>query len=116
MGNARLERRNWEELAKQAKFKPALLAAKSAVSLRQLERIFKEQFQQSPKSWLSEFRRRLASDLISKEWSTKAVARELNFADESHFCHDFKKGLGVVPQSFAPGEKRGMPPIKQASP
>ena len=45
---------------------------------------------------------RLALTLISQGFSNKAVAADLDFADESHFCHEFKRVYGVPPQAFGP--------------
>ena len=44
----------------------------------------------------------MARDLLSRGWSNKAVAAELGFADESHFCHEFKRIYGCSPQWLAP--------------
>jgi AraC-like DNA-binding protein len=72
------------------------------VSLRQLERHFAVHLQKTPREWTRDLRLRLAQDLISHGWSSKAVAAELNFADSSHLCREFKKRCGTTPQSFAP--------------
>jgi transcriptional regulator GlxA family with amidase domain len=94
--------RDWEVLAKEAKFDPSIMAALCPVSLRQLERFFEKQFNRTPTEWARELRCRIAVELISQGWSTKAVASELRFANESHFCHQFKRVLGSPPQAFAP--------------
>jgi AraC-like DNA-binding protein len=39
---------------------------------------------------------------ISKGFSTKAVASDLNFANSTHFCREFKKVFGATPQNFGP--------------
>ncbi len=101
--NGRLLRvQDWERLAQEAEFTPAVMADLCFMSLRQLERFFKQQFNRTPTCWTRQLRCRLAIDLIRQGWSTKAVARELKYADESHFCHEFKKACGTAPQSFAP--------------
>jgi AraC-like DNA-binding protein len=101
--SGRLDRvRDWKRLAQQAEFQPAKMAALCSISLRQLERFFEKQFKQTPGSWTRRLKCRLAVQLISCGWSNKAVVDELNFADEAHFCHEFKKTFGVSPQSFAP--------------
>ena len=93
---------DWEGLAKEAKFQPATIAALCPISLRQLRRFFKEQFDKTPKQWTRELRCRLAIELICKGWSNKAVAEELGYADECHFCHEFKRVYGCSPQNYAP--------------
>jgi AraC family transcriptional regulator len=97
---------DWERLAADAAFDPAGMAALCFVSLRQLERFFQQQFNMTPRHWNCALRCRIAVQLISQGWSTKAVARELKFADESHFCHFFKRSVGAAPQSFAPVYRR----------
>jgi AraC-like DNA-binding protein len=93
---------DWEDLARQARFAPAIMADLCLISLRQLERYFSRQFRKTPRAWTRELRCRLAIRLVSQGWSTKAIAYELKYASESHFCHEFKKALGSTPQTFAP--------------
>jgi AraC-like DNA-binding protein len=93
---------NWEALASEADYEPGKMAALCPISLRQLERYFLLQFQQSPRRWVRQLRCRLAQQLVAQGYSTKAIAADLNFGSESHFCHEFKKVYGVPPQSFAP--------------
>jgi AraC-like DNA-binding protein len=93
----------WEQLAKQAGFRPVAMASLCHVSLRQLERLFEQQFQTTPEHWLRALQCRLAKELISQGYSNKAASTELKFANESHFCREFKKAFGVPPQTFAPG-------------
>jgi AraC-like DNA-binding protein len=98
---------DWEALASEAKFQPALMARKCETSLRHLERYFEHQFCTTPTAWCREVRGLLAVALISQGWSCKAVAVELQFANPSHFCHEFKKVWGVSPSTFAPGANTG---------
>jgi AraC-like DNA-binding protein len=93
----------WEQLARQADFQPVRMAALCGISRRQLERFFQEQFQTTPGRWLRVLQCRLAKELVSQGYSTKAAAAELKFASESHFCREFKKMFGASPQTFAPG-------------
>ena len=91
----------WQKLAADAGWNPETLAVLCSVSLRLLERFFKLQFKQSPAAWMRELRCRQAAALISSGYFTKDAARDLRFANSSHFCHEFKKVYGVSPQSFA---------------
>lgn len=45
---------------------------------------------------------RLAKDLITRGYSSKAAAAELKFATDAHFCREFKRVFGASPQTFAP--------------
>lgn len=94
----------WEQLAKEAGFRPVRMAELCAVSERQLQRIFKSTFQCTPRRWLRTLQCRLAKELIALGYSTKAAAAELGFATEAHFCREFKKVFGASPQSFGPNQ------------
>jgi AraC-like DNA-binding protein len=96
--------RDWEQLARDAAFKPARLAILCSISERQLQRIFANTFHCTPRKWLRKFQCRLAKELIARGYSTKAAAAELNFATEAHFCREFKKVFGASPQCFAPNQ------------
>jgi AraC-like DNA-binding protein len=93
---------DWEQLARQARFRPSDIAALCPISLRQLERFFAARFNTTPRTWAKELKCRLARQLISQGWSNKAAAGEIGFADESHLCHEFKRVYGAPPQRFAP--------------
>ena len=97
-----LKNQDWENLARQAKFQPGMMAALCSVSLRQLQRFFAEVFQQTPREWARERRCRIARQLVSEGWFNRAVAEELGYGNESHLCHEFKRFYGVPPQAFAP--------------
>jgi AraC-like DNA-binding protein len=102
MRNVLLGTRDWEQLAKEAGFKPARMAQLCAMSERHLQRLFKQYFRSTPRFWLRELQCRLAKDLIAHGYSSKAAAAELNFATQAHFCREFKKIHGASPQCFAP--------------
>ena len=93
---------DWEQVARQAEFKPAKMATLCSMSERHLQRIFKKHLQRTPSQWLRELQCRLAKQLISQGYSSKAAAAELNFATDAHFCREFKKIFGTPPQTFAP--------------
>src|SRR5215471_12523725 len=93
---------DWEQLARVARFRPADMAALCPTSLRQLQRYFDMHFKQSPGEWTRGLRCRIARQLMSQGWSSKAVVLELGFVDNSHLCHEFKKHYGVAPGTFAP--------------
>jgi transcriptional regulator GlxA family with amidase domain len=102
MSGQLLKVHDWQILARKANFRPAGMAAMCSISLRQLERHFQCCFHRTPGEWTRDLRLRLAKDLIGQGWSNKAVAAELNFANESHLCHEFMRVYGLPPRSFAP--------------
>ena len=92
---------DWERVAVQAGFQPSHMAAICQISLRQLERLFAKAFHQTPKTWLRDFRCRLALGLITQGHSNKEVVAELRFGSSSHFCHDFRKAYAKSPRKAA---------------
>jgi AraC-like DNA-binding protein len=105
--------RHWEELAHQSEYQLSRIAELRGVSLRQMQRIFKQALNCCPRRWLRDLRCRKAKELIERGYSSKAAAAELKFATEAHFCREFKKVFGVSPQHFAPARAPVLPPLPQ---
>ena len=97
-----LKAQDWEGMARDAKFRPATIAAFCSISLRQLERHFAKQFHRTPVGWTRDLRIRVAQQLFSQGWSNKAVVAELGFTDSAHLCREFRKMCGTTPQYHAP--------------
>ena len=102
MNGSLLTIEQWEQVAREADFNSAKMASLCSISERQLQRLFRQHLHCTPSHWLRELQCRLAKDLIAQGYSNKAAANELKFANESHFCREFKKIFGTSPQSFAP--------------
>jgi AraC-like DNA-binding protein len=104
----------WEQVAREADFNSAKMASLCSISERQLQRLFRQHLHCTPSHWLRELQCRLAKELIAQGYSNKAAASELKFANESHFCREFKKVFGTSPQSFAPAatEPQGPQSVK----
>jgi AraC-like DNA-binding protein len=100
----------WEQVAREADFNSAKMASLCSISERQLQRLFRQHLHCTPSRWLRELQCRLAKDLITQGYSNKAAANELKFANESHFCREFKKVFGTSPQSFAPQNVQSLNP------
>jgi len=92
----------WEQVAREAEFNPARMASLCSISERQLQRLFRRYLHCTPSHWLRDLQCRLARELICQGYSNKATATALKFANESHFCREFKKVFGTSPQSLAP--------------
>jgi PAS domain S-box-containing protein len=77
------------------------LAQRAGMSVRQLERKFRNTFKTSPRAYLVKMRILAACDLLEK--SSRAVtdiALEVGFYDHSDFSRQFRKGMGVSPSEF----------------
>jgi AraC-like DNA-binding protein len=91
----------WEQVAREAEFNAAKMASLCSISERQLQRLFRRHLHCTPSHWLRELQCRLARELIIQGYSNRAAASALKFANESHFCREFKKVFGSSPQSMA---------------
>jgi transcriptional regulator GlxA family with amidase domain len=92
---------NWECIAREATFRPSVMAKLCHISLRQLERHFAHEFRTTPGHWTREVRCRCARELLVQGWSSKAVALEFGFSDSAHFCREFRRIYGTSPRNFA---------------
>jgi AraC-like DNA-binding protein len=93
---------DWERLAREAEYSSAKMASLQGVSARHSQRLFKKHLGCSPTQWLRMLQCRLAKDLLSQGYSSKAAAAALKFSTDAHFCREFKKVCGASPQKFAP--------------
>lgn len=107
------EARDWEAIARGARFRPSEMAARCSVSLRQLERHFANRFHMTPGQWTRNLRLRLAQELISRGASNKIVVAELGFRDSPHLCREFKQRCGTTPQHTAPRGLSGLDPANR---
>src|SRR5258708_2592831 len=99
---SRLERvRDWSQLAAKARYDPAIIANHCMVSLRQLERFFRNRFGKTPHLWAKELQCEHARILLSRGYSNKTVTTELGFTNAAEFCRIFKKFYTVSPQRFS---------------
>jgi len=90
----------WLELAKASNYRACLLAKRSGISVRQLERIFKRQFSNQPQRWLDQQRLAQAKSMLLAGNSIKAVALNLGYKQSSHFCRQFKTVNEMTPSQF----------------
>ena len=91
---------SWEQLAKEAHFRPHALAEVCGVSMRTLQRYFRAQYNQTVSDWLREMRLNEALHSLKACDSVKEVAFELGYKQPSHFTRDFKKRFGVPPRQL----------------
>jgi transcriptional regulator GlxA family with amidase domain len=85
------------------------LAEIAGVSLRTLQRIFRERFDTSPMTWLMEARLLEAARLIrAGDDPVTKIAYRVGFKDPSHFTRRFKARFGVSPNEYRRGAQ-GVP-------
>ena len=95
MTSGLLKMQGWEQVAKEAEFNPSKMASLCSISERQLQRIFKRHLRCTPSRWLRDLQCRLAKELISQGYSSKAAAAELKFASESISAGNSKKSSAI---------------------
>jgi transcriptional regulator GlxA family with amidase domain len=80
------------------------LAEIAGVSLRTLQRIFRERFDTTPMSWLMEARLLEAARVIrAGDDPVTKIAYRVGFKDPSHFTRRFKARFGVSPNEYRRG-------------
>jgi AraC-like DNA-binding protein len=89
--------KNWSALAQEANYSTEALASLCGLSIRQLERNFKQTMAQSPKQWLNALRLEAARKLLQDGGSVKEAALSFGYKHPHHFSRDFRKFFGVSP-------------------
>jgi AraC-like DNA-binding protein len=110
-----LTMKEWEEVARKADYSPGKMAALCSISERQMQRLFQQHVRCTPSRWLRQLQCRLAKQLIAKGYSNKAIAAELKFSSQSHFCREFKKVFGSSPKNFARAQDSNPPSSRRIS-
>jgi len=90
----------WAKLARDCQFDEKEMARRTMVSVRQLQRHFKEQMGRTPKAWLNEQRMIVARKLLQEGCSVKATASQTGFKQASHFCREFKHCYEMTPRQY----------------
>lgn len=91
---------DWGRLAVEAQYDSNKLASLRNVTVRQLQRIFRHEFDRTPRDWLNEQRILAAQESLLAGDPIKKVAFDLGFKQISHFCRKFKVTSGVTPNQF----------------
>ena len=79
----------------------ATLARHVGLSVRVLERRFREAFQLAPQQYLRRLRVRLACHpLVYSESSLADIATAHGFCDQSHFGREFRRETGMTPREY----------------
>lgn len=85
------------EEARAAGFDVQRFGSRRGVSLRSLERRFRQDLGSPPKKLLNRWRLEEACSLLCQGESLKAVASSLGFHDSTHFCRSFREAYAVTP-------------------
>jgi AraC-like DNA-binding protein len=90
----------WRILAIACHYDAVELAKLCSISVRHLQREFKQAFGTSPQVWLNEERLIAATERLKLGITVKGVAYELGFKQVSHFCRQFKAFKKVTASQF----------------
>jgi transcriptional regulator GlxA family with amidase domain len=95
-GGEELEK-NCLEMAGVAGYSATELALLHGISVRQLQRNFKQTMSQSPKRWLKALRLEAARKLLQDGGSVKQAAFSFGYKHPHHFSRDFRNFFGISP-------------------
>lgn len=84
-------------LSSECEYSSTALARRMGISVRQLQRMFKQHLRCSPRTWLREERLQRARQMLRDSASVKEVALTLSFRQASQFCRDFRSRFGYTP-------------------
>ena len=92
------------------------MAHSANVSVRQVERLFREHLGSSPKTFYLDLRLAKARTLLRGTLgSLRTIALECGFGSPSHFCHAYKRRYGIPPtherRSFTGADGAGQPAL-----
>jgi transcriptional regulator GlxA family with amidase domain len=94
------------------------MARRADISVRQVERLFREHIGSSPKTFYLDLRLAKARTLLRRTLgSLRTIALECGFGSPSHFCHAYKRRYGIPPtherRSFAGAERAREPSLQR---
>jgi transcriptional regulator GlxA family with amidase domain len=84
-------------MSSECEYSAAALARCMGISVRHLQRLFKQYLCCSPRTWLREERLQVARQMLLHSTSVKEVALTLSFRQTSQFCRDFRSRFGYTP-------------------
>lgn len=96
----RMSTRERKQLAVECTYRTQKLVKLLGLSLRQIERIIRREFDSTPRVWLNERRLLEAGNRLLKGNKVIQVASDLRYKQASHFCRQFKEFYGVRPSQF----------------
>jgi AraC-like DNA-binding protein len=109
MGSRMTRIGDWDLLASKAGYDARQLASICQISIRQLERFFRQSFESSPQAWLNRVRLSVAQQLLMQGLTVKETAYRLGFKQPSHFCRQFRHFTGCTPNNFGALRSSSLP-------
>jgi AraC-like DNA-binding protein len=91
---------HWLRLAREANYRPALLARLLNKTQRQIQRELQQDLGRSPEEWLNEQRMVAARHLVLTGMQMKQIAALLGYNDPALFSRQFKAEYGVSPREY----------------
>jgi len=93
------------------------MSRRAKISIRQVERLFREHLGSSPKAFYLDLRLAKARTLLRRTvGSLRTIALECGFGSPSHFCHAYKRRYGIPPtherRSSAAADGAGQPSLQ----
>lgn len=98
-------------MSSECEYSSTALARCMGISVRQLQRLFKQHLCCSPRTWLREERLQLARRMLLDSASVKEVALTLSFRQASQFCRDFRGRFGYTPTDLREARVTGGWPV-----
>ncbi len=84
------------------------IAARLGISQRQLERLFRENLNRSPKNYLAYIRLSKARQMLDhSERTVSEIGRACGFRSASHFSRSYRRAFGMTPNEQRTGGGRG---------
>src|SRR5262245_40772818 len=81
----------WKSLGRLSAYHPSDVAVRVGISIRRLERYFRQHFGETPRAWLGRLLVADASALLRQGNPVKMVAIDCGFSDICHFDRAFKR-------------------------
>jgi len=95
-----LTAQNWPELASDVDYQPSLLARRWKISVRQLQREFRQQLGTTPQKHLDRVRVNQVQALARRKLRTKEIRVRLRYKHDSQVCRHFRAIVGMGLRAF----------------
>jgi len=92
--------RKYVENNMETKILPEILAKELALSLRQLQRIFKDELNTTPTGFITLIKLEKAAEMLKNGKNVTEAAFTTGFNDSSYFSRVFKKYFGISPSEY----------------